>query len=134
MKKLSFWARDHKAPARTIIVIAQILLAVIGIFTGILLKSLGVSFSTTVLVVLTAGFAACFIFYPVKNKRSRGHSFYAKQKCFHLALSIVSYMLIVFAANRPDTLMLANSVVSASKPSPVVPADSASHKYKTVKQ
>lgn len=132
MKKLSFWARNHKIAARFIIVVSQILLAATGIFTGILLKSLGFSFSSITLIVLIIAFAICFIFYPVKNKRSKSLSFYIKQKSFHLALATVSFLLVVFAGNRPNTLLLANSDVSATVPVKP-PADSASHKYKSIK-
>src|ERR1043165_1749791 len=132
MKKLSYWAKNHKWSARILIVICWVMLDTIAIFNGSMLQEAGIDLPDIFLVSLIAVFASSFIIYPIKIK---GRYFsYIKHKVFDLTLAVVSCLLVLFIANRPDALSF-GSIVNATVPMhSILPSDSSATNYKPVKE
>ena len=110
MKKISFWAKNHKPPARIIIVASFILLNGLGILTWMLLNDLKIYFSGITMLLFVSAFLAGVIFYPSKNKRGTGHSspaFYLKQKSCDFVLAASAFCMVTYFGNRPETLFSA---------------------------
>ncbi len=102
MKRISYWAKDHKVESRIIITIIYFFLIVAGIFVGKLLKELNVSLSEGFLVCLAIATALLWLFYPDHFKATRQVSpgrLYVQKKIFHFSAGLVTFLLIIFAGN-----------------------------------
>jgi hypothetical protein len=91
MRKISFWAKNHKWAARVIIVASYILLNILGITTGILLHEMKITFLTPVLSSLIGIFLTSVLSYPSKPKKGKRlspKSFISNKKA-----SILSWLL-----------------------------------------
>ena len=138
MKKISFWAKNHKRPARIIIVASFILLNGLGILTGILLNDLNIYISGITMLLFVSAFIAGVIFYPSKNKRGTGHNslpFYFKQKGFDFILAASAFCMVTYSGNRPETLFQQYPVLNASVISVSInPKDSTLKSYRTISE
>ena len=135
MKKISFWARDHKWLARLSIVIIYLLLNIIGITTGILLHDLKIIFSTTLLPCFIGIFLTGFILYPSKvekGKRLSPKEFYVKQKTCDFILGFSTFCLLIYIGNRPDKFFLISSIANASSVSSPASVNDSLKTYKTI--
>lgn len=136
MKQLSLWARNHKNPARLIIILSFIGLTITGLATGHLLSGLGVRISTAALWVSVTIYVAGLIFYPVRSfKENKGRSafFYTRQKTCDGLLAASTFCMLVFFSNRPDQLFRYTSPLNATLPAPAeLPRDSTLKTAKTI--
>ena len=99
MKKLSVWAKDHKWSARFIIVASFIVLNILGIITGVLLSSIGISIPIAVMLFFACAYGAAFIAYPsrsLKGKKLNAAAFYVRQKSCDLILAGSTFCMIVY--------------------------------------
>ena len=71
MKKISYWAREHKWLSRILIVLGFVALNATGIVTGILLKNLGVIFSSFVFLSFIIFYLLGILIYPLISQTSR---------------------------------------------------------------
>lgn len=137
MKKLSYWARAHKWPARIIIVAGFILLILLGIVTGQTLSDLQVLLPRAVLLLFICFFLAGAFFYP--SKKAVAHHgvkrlSYWRQKTCDLMLAASTFGMVVFLSNQPKLTFGSFSIaapVTASSSS--LPGDSSMKTYKPIK-
>ena len=136
MKKISFWAKNHKRPARFIIVASLIVLNGLGILTGILLKEFNVTMAGAAMAVIISVFIAGFIFYPVKNtKRLTTAPYYIKQKSLDFILAASAFCMFTFFGNRPETLFQHYPMLNATAVSTnTLPKDSILRTYKSISE
>jgi hypothetical protein len=108
MKKISWWAKKHKVPARIIIVLSFIFLNALAFFTGHLLNQLGILFSQAFLFGSFFIFLIAFIAYPLKKqkeKKPKSSNYYLLQKSCDFILAASTFCMIVCLSNRPETLI-----------------------------
>ncbi len=135
MKKLSTWAWHNKWKARIIIIISWILLTFLGIYIGIILKQLNAILPAYVFIGSIIAFFIAFVIYPFKahGKIKKAISFYAWQKSCDMIVATASFIMIVYLANKPETLFsgyqFAHAVV-ISRTS--LPTDSIHQSYKSI--
>ncbi len=136
MKRISTWAKNHIGPARLIIAGSQILIALLGIITGLLLKDLNILLPTVFISVVILFFMAACLVYPSKEKRghvSRPGFYYARQKSCDFVLAASCFCLIIFLSNRPDRLFQYSLTPEAyAVTNPSLPTDSSLKTYKPV--
>lgn len=136
MKKISFWARNHKKLSRLIIVCSFIILTVLGIITGSLLLDIGVSVSSTAMLIFIGGYFIGLIAYPTKSlkgKKLTADAFYLRQKSCDWILATSSFCMIVYFSNQPAEIFNNTSPVNAAIPvTTAFPKDSALKTYKTI--
>jgi len=136
MKKLSVWARDHKWSARFIIVTSFIGLNVLGVVTGVLLDSIGISIPATFMVLFVCAYCAGFIAYPsrsLKGKKLNAAAFYVRQKSCDIILAGSTFCMIVYLVNHPDRLFQYGPTLNAAVArSASLPKDSTVKTYKSI--
>ncbi|MES1220821.1 MAG: hypothetical protein ABUT20_35300 [Bacteroidota bacterium] len=127
MKKISFWAREHKWLSRILIVLGFVALNATGIVTGILLKDIGVIFSSFVFLSIIIFYLFGILIYPLRSQSSRsaGSRFYKKQKTADVILAASAFLMIVYLSNRPDSLFRFEALSSKGAISSSLPKDSA---------
>lgn len=99
MKRISFWAREHKHSARVIIVFFYLLLHFTGLFLGDIVHSFNIQFTplfNQVAIVMTL---LGFILYPSKNRKHQYKNFFARQKLADFILVCATFLFIVYAGN-----------------------------------
>lgn len=136
MRRLSCWAKNNKAQARIIIVLSFVLLTGIGIATGILLKDIGVSFSSTPLLAVIVAYCIGIVAYPsklLKGNKLNAAAFYIRQKTCDLLLVASTFCMIMYIANRPEKLFAYSDMVNAAIPAAgTFPTDSTVKMYKAI--
>ena len=136
MKKISAWAKDHKWSARFLIIASIIVLNILGVITGVLLSSLGISIPVTVMLFFACAYGAGFIAYPfrsLKGKRLNATAFYFRQKTCDLLLAGSTFCMIVYLGNHPGRLFQYDTVFNAAiASSPSLPKDSTVKTYKSL--
>jgi hypothetical protein len=138
MKKISYWARVHKRPARIAIVVSFILLNILGIMTGVWLADLGVFLSYSAVIAFVLIYSVGLLAYPsrlLKNGRPARSSFYIRQKTCDALLAAATFCLIVYLGNRPETILRYFSAANAAMSvAPSLPKDSSVKTYKPLKE
>ena len=106
MKRLSTWARHNKWQARIVIIISWILLTLLGIYIGITLKKLNAVLPSSVFVTSIVVFFITFLVYPHKQQRKTKKiiSSYAWRKNCDIVVAAISFTMVIYAANKPETL------------------------------
>ncbi len=137
MKKISYWARDHKRSARIIIVLSMFLLAVIGINTGILLSDLNSRIPIIILILSALVYSIAFIAYPSKKLKGTSlnyNAFYFRQKTCDFLLAFSTFWMFVFMGNRPDQLFQYKNLfgISLASNASILPGDSVLKSYKSI--
>lgn len=134
MKKIAFWAKSHRWPARTLIITSFLVLNVLGYFAGRNLNELGIRLPSFFLILLITIFAIPFLMYPGRNTQQPGtqrNRSFRFRKTLDLTLATTGFLMMVFVANRPGSLSFFISrgyAVSTSHPGP---GDSTFHLYKS---
>lgn len=138
MKKISIWARDHKWPARIIIVFSILLLNVIGIYTGILLNDSGIKISVSLLFFFAILYAIGFISYPSKKNKEKKHSasaFYIRQKSCDFLLAFSTFCMFIYMGNHPGQFFQHNLAFNSAKATSFsFPKDSSVKSYKPINE
>ncbi|HRE38476.1 MAG TPA: hypothetical protein PK092_08525 [Chitinophagaceae bacterium] len=138
MRKLSFWARYHKKAARLIIFSSFLLLTIIGYYTGTWMNDLGISLSETILFLAVFLYIAGVIAYPQRygsQNRSKSKSFYIHQKICDTGLAVSTFLMIVYLANQPGTLIHTFIPANAiSGNNTILPKDSSAKTYKSIRE
>jgi protein-S-isoprenylcysteine O-methyltransferase Ste14 len=136
MRKISFWAKNHKPLARLAIIAIYILLNCTGVFIGILLSGLDFTFSIASLYGFICLFLAGIVLYPQKYQKGKkwiGRKFYVRQKSCDFILAASSFCMIIFLGNRPEKLLFNTALLNAALEVPVSqPKDSSAKTYKTI--
>ncbi|MGB3153884.1 MAG: hypothetical protein WBB06_04755 [Chitinophagaceae bacterium] len=136
MRKISCWAKDHKWSSRFIIVASFIILNILGIVTGKLLGSLGVSIPVSVLLFFAGLYCVGFIAYPsrtLKSKKLNAAAFYVRQKSCDFLLVGSTFCMIVYMGNHPDRVFQYEQVFnSAIASTPSLLKDSTVKTYKSI--
>ena len=135
MKKLSFWARDHKWPARFIIVFSFVLLNTAGIVTGMLLDDLKVTIPSAALTLSIIIYFTGIFFYPSKSEKRKltAGLFYKKQKTCDIILATSTFfILICISNNRFRSIQYFPALQATAVNKPTLPADSIVKTYKSI--
>ena len=105
-KQISFWAKEHKWASRFIIVLALIIISASGIFTGYLLKTLDITFSSQILWSAIVVFLIAWFNYPLKKKitgtTARTRSYIIRKSC-DLVLIGATLMMCIYFGNRESS-------------------------------
>lgn len=107
MKKISWWAKKHKAAARIIIVVSFIFLNALAFITGHFLNQLGMIFLPGFLYGCFFVFLIAFIAYPLKIRKQikrKSSGYYRLQKSCDLILATSTFCMMMCLSNLPETL------------------------------
>lgn len=107
MKKLSYWAKEHKIHARIIIIASFIFLNALAFFTGHSLNQLGIFFLPGFLIGCFFIFLIALIAYPLKKQKGtkvKSSLYYYLQKSCDFILAASTFCMIVYLSNRPENL------------------------------
>lgn len=107
MKKISYWAKDHKQEARIAIVICYIFLNFLAIVSGYLLQQSGVLLLPVFLTCCFVIFIMAVILYPSKYRKRKSLSasaFYNLQKICDSVLVSCTFCMVFYLSNRPENL------------------------------
>lgn len=129
MRKLSFWARDHKSIARAIIIISLFFITLLGFLVGKLLTSLDISLDSAYITGFAAVYFLAFFLYPDQKRKN-----YYRQKTMDWLLAFSTFGMVIYGANRPHELFNAKFSVHAAIPFSTEPTDSLKRSYKTIKE
>lgn len=138
MKKLSLWAKHHKQAARLTIIVSFILLTIIGYYTGTWLSDWDISLPEAILFLAVFSYIMGVIAYPQRHGSHismRTKSFYIRQKICDTGLVVSTFVMIVYLANQPGTLI--HSFVPAGAVSgnnQVLPKDSSAKTYRSIRE
>lgn len=99
MKKLSFWAREHKRAAQFAIVISYIFLNLIALFLGDIFHSLNIEFTPLFFLFTFSMTLVGWMIYPSRNKKDRYKNFYVRQKSADLILVSATILFVVYLGN-----------------------------------
>lgn len=131
MKRLSFWAHNHKVAARIIIVFIYFFLNLLGLFGGDLLSSLNIALSPAfyfIPILLTLG---GILFYPSKKRKHLYKNFYYRQKFADGLLIVATFLFIAYTGNSFNYTRTINlnsafaiSIVKSPVSSSIVPDNS----------
>jgi hypothetical protein len=135
MKSLSLWARHYPSQARVVIIISWIMLTYLGIYIGITLKELSFILPLSVFLSSIAAFLITFLIYPLKHQRKYNKiiSFYAWQKSCDIIVAAASFIMVIYVANKPETLFSGYQFAHAVKVTKTpLPADSIGKSYKSI--
>ena len=110
---------------RLIIVVSFILLTVLGVITGVLLTALTISIPFVVLLVTILIYFIAVVSYPHYSlkRKMNGAAFYWRQKTCDAVLAFSTFCLILFFANRPETIINYTNPLNAAIPA-AFPKDS----------
>jgi hypothetical protein len=117
MKKISWWAKNHKLSARILIVASFICLNALAFVTGQFLNQLGILFSQAFLFGCFFIFLVAFIAYPLKKqkgKKARPSWYYRLQKSCDFILAASTFCMIVCLSNQPEKLFQFYPKIKAS--------------------
>ncbi|HVU56953.1 MAG TPA: hypothetical protein VHD83_17950 [Puia sp.] len=115
MKKLSYWARDHRAAARILIILLQLLLTLSAVYTGQVLRTLRMRLDGSIAVTLFLILLTAALLYP-RRGRHGGLSGYRRQKACDFLVAMSCCCLLCFIVNRNYTTALVSSGVYGSLP------------------
>ncbi len=136
MKKISQWARHHKAAARIIIIGSFVVLTVLGILVGVLLDNMGVTISSVTLALTVCAYITAVIAYPakfLKGKKLNAGSFYVRQKTCDFVLAASTFLMIIYFSNQPGQLFNYSSPLNAAIPvNTSLPKDSTVKTHKPI--
>lgn len=137
MKRLSFWAKNHKKASRLIIIFSFILLTFLGVIAGSLLRELKIILPTSILILFVLIYIIGFLAYPARSLRGTKltvASFYIRQKTCDVLLAGFTFLLVLFLSNHPGTFFQSFTFINATTASlPVLPKDSTSGGFKPLK-
>ena len=116
MKKLSFWAREHKHIARVTIIISYILLNVIGLFLGDVIHSFNIEFTPLFFLFAISLTFLGWMIYPSKDKKHEYKNFYLRQKSADLILVSATLLFVIYLGNalNKNTNSFRNPLQAAS--------------------
>lgn len=133
MKRLSYWAKNHKWAARLAIVGSYIILNVLAYYWGMQLFKNSIIISPLAVMLIAVIFLAVASLYPDrKTKDKYGSKFYLYQKTCDLILVFSSVLLMISLVNRLSTSKLVDSAMASYIVFPEKPKDSVAKKYLTI--
>ncbi len=136
LKKISFWAKKHKWPARILILLSFILLTALGVITGRLLRDIQVILPFTAILFIAVLNVAGVLHYPRKKSdgsRQNGSYPYRKQKACDMILASSFFLVAVFLGNHPGHLFNYSSPFTrATAAFPLSLKDSSHHTIKSL--
>ncbi|MGI8635077.1 MAG: hypothetical protein ACR2KZ_06705 [Segetibacter sp.] len=110
MIQISFWAKQHKNAARTILAFSHFILFIMAVYIAIILDQINVHLSFSIALVSLVSMVAAWLLYP--EKRRSGEHFkinYFKRKCCELVLLWASLILICFVFNKNERVSSFNT-------------------------
>jgi hypothetical protein len=134
MRKISFWAKQHRYAARILIVSSFFLLTLLGIAAGKMLLQNGIEVSLFVTAAFPLIYFAGLLIYPQKALKGAGlkaMAFYYRQKTADFLLAASTVGMIVCISNRPEIITKQSFNLNAAVPS-VPLADSSFKPFKTI--
>ena len=117
MRHISLWAKNHKWPSRMIIVGIYLLLNILGIYTGNLLKDIGMFIPELYFNSAIIACVAIWILYPSKRDNHDGYgksTLYVRRKFFDFTLGAMTFLMIVFLSNNGAQILLKTNIAVAS--------------------
>jgi hypothetical protein len=128
MTKLSAWAWKHPVNARIIIVVLHLFLILLAIYTGTSFFQLGLVLPVFFFYSCAFFFLTTVFLYPFRRQRYHNlnkQQLYTLRKSCDFVVSLCSFMLVCFVANRNA----ANTVVCTEFPASA--SSFSKHKEKT---
>ena len=134
MKKLSYWAKNHKWTSRIFIIAGFLLLNTAGIVTGTLLNELNVTVPLFVFYLITIIYFIAFIFYPSKRSKRKLRSviFYKRQKTCDVILAASAFAMIICISNGNGPKINLFERLYAATTVSALPSDSSARNYKSI--
>lgn len=136
MKKISYWARDHKWSSRIIIVLSIAVLNVLAVVIGKLLNDLNVVIPVFIFSLPVALYLSAFIYYPKKSVRAAKVSaawFYTRQKTCDVILAASALVMVIVISNNYYSGTNVFSVLHATAlTNSTSPKDSSVKTYKSI--
>ena len=135
MKKISFWAKNHKWLSRIIIILSIIIINIAGIRVGTLLNDLNVVLPLFIFLLLIVLYCVAVLYYPSKeSKQGSPHgAFYKRQKTCDFILTASAFCMMICISNDHFSDTKFFTTLHATIPAkPVLPGDSAAKTYKTI--
>lgn len=136
MRKISFWAKTHKWPARIIIIVSFLVLNVLGILIGFFLTDLNISLSAFLLLLFSFIYMIGVFMYPAKwekGKKINAHVFYIRQKACDFMLAASTFGMFIYLGNHPEKIFQGYpSLNAAIIINPSLPKDSITKGYKSI--
>jgi arginine exporter protein ArgO len=136
MKKISYWAKNHKLQARIIIVICFIVLNILAITSGYLLQQIGVLLQPVFLLCCFAVFIIAMIVYPSKYRKGfnlSASAFYHLQKAGDFIIVACTFCMIFYLSNQPQNLFRFYPQINANVINPT-PKDNVAKPYKSISE
>lgn len=136
MKQVSLWARNHQWKARITMIIAWIILTALAIFIGTTLTGLNITLSSTTLLIIVATFFATVFYYPSRSQKTfhGSNTFYIRQKICDFLLAVCSFYMILYSANKPNTIFQESDNIYAASIEPSLAKDSSAKTYRSIKE
>jgi hypothetical protein len=135
MKKISYWAKNHKQEARITIVICYIILNILAVITGYWVQQMGILLLPAFLICCFVVFIVTVIVYPSKYRKGLNLSafaFYNLQKACDFIIVVCTFCMIFYLSNRPENVFRFYPQVNAY----VInhnPKDNVAAPYKSIK-
>lgn len=109
MKQISYWAKNHIWPSRLLIAVVYILLNALGIFTGKLLKDIGINLPGYFFMLCVTLTILLWFGYSCKSPKPAIYfSYYFRRKLFDFCLGMVTFLMIVYGSNNYKNLFITN--------------------------
>ncbi len=99
MKRVSFWALQHKVAARILIVAGYLFLNIAGFISGDLLYSMNVEFSLAFFYITSLVVIIGLLIYPQRPKNNKPNNFYLRRKATDVLFLAATFLLIIYSAN-----------------------------------
>jgi hypothetical protein len=110
MIQVSFWAKQHKVAARTILALSHVILFFIAVYVAILLDQINVHLHFPIALGSLAAMIAALLLYPGKKQSAEHFKInYCKRKCCELVFLWASLILICFVFNKNERVSYFNT-------------------------
>lgn len=110
MIQISFWAKQHKHAARTVLALSHIMLFIVAVYVAILLDRVNIYLNASIALVSLFFMVTAWLVYP--TKRQAGEHFkinYCKRKGCELVFLWASLLLICFVFNKNERVSYFNT-------------------------
>ncbi len=119
MKRISFWAKHHRFPAISLLVIIKLLLALMAFYLGSSLLDLNIHIPFAVFIVALIVVVIAAFLYPSRHHAGLSkHQFYIRQKSCDFVIAACSFVMIGTLVNTnlqiPGAMISSASNISTS--------------------
>ena len=113
MKRLSFWAHNHKVATRIIIVFIYLILNICGLIVGDLLYSINIELIPAFFYMVICIALLGLLIYPLKKRKVFYKNLYLRQKSADALLLTATFLFIIYSGNSFNSGRSINPLNSA---------------------